>query len=92
MRSGPTESATLPKPAKSVRRSASDQRIRRLSEQLRVAIDIGGRGGRRHQRHVVERSDENAAIQQEQVDEGVERSILPRRCLPKVMSLQVNTP
>ena len=44
--------------------SVRDELPAGLGEDLGVAVHVGGLGGRRHQRHVVERGDEHAAVEQ----------------------------
>jgi hypothetical protein len=50
----------------------------RLVEDLCVPIDVGLGRRRRHQRHVVERRQEDAAIEGVEVDEAVELGVAAR--------------
>jgi hypothetical protein len=54
---------------------------RRLVEHLGVAVDVGLGGGGRHQRHVVERRQQDPAVERVEVDQPVQRLVAGGRRL-----------
>src|SRR6266540_5467392 len=48
---------------------------RRLAEDLRVQVDIGLAGRRRHQRHVVKGRQQDPAVERVEMDEAVELGV-----------------
>ena len=58
--------------------SGAVERLDRLREHLGVAVDVGLRGRRRHQRHVVERRDEHAAVEHEEMQHVLELGVVQR--------------
>ena len=60
------------------RRSSPNSVSTDLREHLGVPVDVGLRGRRRHERHVVERRDEDAAVEHEEMQHVLELGVVQR--------------